>query len=49
MRELIVIGANEGLAAARAPGRVGARPTAATEELVRAARDLLPDPGRSIT
>lgn len=39
----------EGLAAARARGRVGGRPTVATEEVVRAARDLLPDPGRSIT
>ncbi|MEV5084460.1 hypothetical protein AB0K74_38690, partial [Streptomyces sp. NPDC056159] len=30
-------------------GRVGGRPTVATEEVIRAARDLLPDPGRSIT
>ncbi|MFD7402275.1 recombinase family protein [Streptomyces sp. NPDC059866] len=45
IRELIVIGTNEGLAAAR----VGGRPTVATEEVIRAARDLLPDPGRSIT
>ncbi|MFF8995495.1 recombinase family protein [Streptomyces sp. NPDC014983] len=49
IRELIVIGTNEGLAAARARGRVGGRPSVATEEVVRAARDLLPDPGRSIT
>ncbi|MFE3788100.1 hypothetical protein [Streptomyces goshikiensis] len=49
IRELIVIGANEGLAAARARGRVGGRSTVATEEVIRAARDLLPDPGRSIT
>ncbi|WP_425555535.1 recombinase family protein [Kitasatospora kazusensis] len=49
IRELIVIGTNEGLAAARARGRVGGRPTVATEEVIRAARDLLPDPGRSIT
>ncbi|MEU8784451.1 helix-turn-helix domain-containing protein [Streptomyces sp. NPDC048637] len=35
--------------AARARGRVGGRPTAATEEVIRAARDLLRDPGRSIT
>ncbi|MGX4694788.1 recombinase family protein [Streptomyces sp. JNUCC 63] len=48
IRELIVIGTNEGLAAARARGRVGGRPTVATEEVIRAARDLLPDPGRSI-
>ncbi|MFD9716136.1 recombinase family protein [Streptomyces sp. NPDC059076] len=49
IRELIVIGTNEGLAAARARGRVGGRPTIATEEVIRAARNLLPDPGRSIT
>ncbi|MET9080020.1 recombinase family protein [Streptomyces sp. NPDC004232] len=49
IRELIVIGAKEGLAAARARGRVGGRPSVATEEIIRAARDLLPDPGRSIT
>jgi DNA invertase Pin-like site-specific DNA recombinase len=47
IRELIVIGTNEGLAAARA--RVGGRPSVATDEVIRAARDLLPDPGRSIT
>ncbi|MFD8790858.1 hypothetical protein [Streptomyces vinaceus] len=40
---------NEGLAAARERGRVGGRPSVATEEVIRAARDLLPDPGRSIT
>jgi DNA invertase Pin-like site-specific DNA recombinase len=49
IRELIVIGTKEGLAAARARGRVGGRPSVATEEIIRAARDLLPDPGRSIT
>ncbi|MCX4520261.1 recombinase family protein [Streptomyces anulatus] len=49
IRELIVIGTNEGLAAARGRGRVGGRPSVATEEIIRAARDLLPDPGRSIT
>lgn len=49
IRELIVIGTNEGLAAARARGRVGGRPSVATEEVIKAARDLLPDPGRSIT
>ncbi|MBA9043272.1 MULTISPECIES: recombinase family protein [Streptomyces] len=43
--EFIVIGTNMGLVA----DRVGGRPTVATEEVVRAARDLLPDPGRSIT
>ncbi|MEV6995821.1 recombinase family protein [Streptomyces sp. NPDC093228] len=49
IRELIVIGTEEGLAAARARGRVGGRPSVATEEIIRAARDLLADPGRSIT
>ncbi|MDQ1051524.1 recombinase family protein [Streptomyces sp. V4I2] len=49
IRELIVIGTKEGLAAARARGRVGGRPSVATEEIIRAARDLLPNPGRSIT
>ncbi|MFC7884754.1 recombinase family protein [Streptomyces sp. NPDC057376] len=49
VRELIVIGTNEGLAAARARGRIGGRPTVATEEVIRAARGLLPGPGRSIT
>ncbi|WP_058043850.1 recombinase family protein [Streptomyces roseifaciens] len=49
IRELIVIGTNEGLAAARERGRVGGRPSVATEEVIRAARDLLPAPGRSIT
>ncbi|WP_168724410.1 recombinase family protein [Streptomyces sp. A1547] len=43
IRELIVIGTNEGLVAART--RVGGRPTVATEEVIKAARDLLPDPG----
>ncbi|GHG63071.1 hypothetical protein [Streptomyces griseocarneus] len=46
IRELIVIGTNEGLAAARA--RVGRRPTVATKEVIRVARDLFPDLGRSI-
>jgi DNA invertase Pin-like site-specific DNA recombinase len=49
IRKLIVIGTNEGLAAARARVRVGGRPSATTEEVIRAARDLLPDPDRSIT
>ncbi|MEV0666225.1 recombinase family protein [Actinomadura luteofluorescens] len=49
IRELIVRGIHEGLAAARARGRVGGRPTVATEEVIRAARDLLPDSGRFIT
>jgi TnpA family transposase len=42
-------GSNEGLAAARARGRVGGRPSVATEELIRAARDMLPNPENSIT
>ncbi|WP_406199614.1 TetR/AcrR family transcriptional regulator [Streptomyces sp. NBC_01017] len=29
--------------------RVGGRPSIATEEIIRAACDLLPDPGRSTT
>ncbi|MFR9794092.1 recombinase family protein [Streptomyces sp. MB22_4] len=49
IRELIVIGTNEGLAAARARGRVGGRPTVATPEIIRAARDMLPNPENSIT
>ena len=48
-RELVVQGTREGLAAACARGKVGGRPTVATEEVIRAARDLLPDPNRSIT
>ena len=48
-KKLIVQGTREGLAAARARGRVGGRPPVATEEVIRAARDLLPDSGRSIT
>ncbi|MFI5991933.1 hypothetical protein ACIBAC_08810 [Streptomyces sp. NPDC051362] len=42
-------GTREGLAAARARDRVRGRPTVATDEVIKAARDLLPDPGRSIT
>lgn len=49
IREVIVQDTREGLAAARARGRVGGRPTVATEEVLKAARDLLLDPGRSIT
>lgn len=49
IRELIVAGTNEGLAAARARGRTGGRPTVANAQLLKAARDLLPDPGRSVT
>ncbi|MGW2938489.1 hypothetical protein ACWDA7_43495 [Streptomyces sp. NPDC001156] len=32
-----------------ARGRVGGHPTVATEEVIKAAHDLLPDPDRSIT
>ncbi|WP_344886657.1 recombinase family protein [Nonomuraea antimicrobica] len=49
IRELIVAGTHEGLAAAKARGRTGGRPTVVTAELLKAARDLLPDPGRSVT
>ncbi|WP_231591367.1 recombinase family protein [Saccharothrix sp. ST-888] len=49
IRELIVSGTREGLDAARARGRVGGRPTVATPEIIRAARDMLPNPENSIT
>ncbi|MEV4167340.1 recombinase family protein [Nonomuraea dietziae] len=49
IRELIVAGTHEGLAAARARGRTGGRPTVVNAELLKAARDLLPDPQRSVT
>lgn len=49
VRELIVTGAKEGLAACPHPCRVGGRPSVATVEIIRAARDLLPYPGHSIT
>lgn len=48
IRELIVQGTNEGLAAARARGRVGGRPSVVNDKLLRAARDLLPNPENSI-
>ncbi|MFF3431366.1 recombinase family protein [Streptomyces sp. NPDC002602] len=44
IRELIVQGTNEGLAAARARGRVGGRPSVVNDKLLRAARDMLPNP-----
>ncbi|WP_116209336.1 recombinase family protein [Streptomyces olivoreticuli] len=47
IRELIVAGTHEGLAAAR--GKVGGRPTVVNEELIRAARDMLPNPANSVT
>ncbi|WP_206050678.1 recombinase family protein [Nocardioides speluncae] len=49
IRELIVAGTHEGLAAARARGRVGGRPTVVDADLIRAARDLLPNPEHSVT
>jgi DNA invertase Pin-like site-specific DNA recombinase len=49
IRELIVIGANEGLAAARARDRVGGRPSAVNPDIIRAARDMLPNTETSIT
>lgn len=49
IRELIVAGTREGLAAARARGRVGGRPSVATQDIIRAARDMLPNPEASIT
>ncbi|WP_431904264.1 recombinase family protein [Nonomuraea sp. bgisy101] len=49
IRELIVDGTREGLAAARQRGRVGGRPTVVDAGLLRATRDLLPNPEHSIT
>jgi DNA invertase Pin-like site-specific DNA recombinase len=48
IRELIVAGTREGLAAARARGRTGGRPTVVDAQLLRAARDLLPNPEHSV-
>ncbi|GAA3167677.1 hypothetical protein GCM10010466_67850 [Planomonospora alba] len=48
IRELIVAGTREGLAAAKARGRIGGRPTVVTPEILRAARDPLPNPEHSI-
>ncbi|MEV1013254.1 recombinase family protein [Micromonospora sp. NPDC049801] len=48
IRELIVSGTREGLAAARARGRGGGRPTVINAELIRSARDLLPNPDASV-
>lgn len=49
IRELVVSNTREGLALARARGRIGGRPTVVTPELIRAARDMLADPEQSIT
>lgn len=48
IRELIVSGTHEGLAAARARGRVGGRPSVINAEILRAARDMLPNPEASV-
>ncbi|RZU48835.1 DNA invertase Pin-like site-specific DNA recombinase [Krasilnikovia cinnamomea] len=48
IRELIVSGTREGLAAARARGRVGGRPTVMDADLLRSARDMLPNPDVSV-
>ncbi|MCX4554575.1 recombinase family protein [Streptomyces sp. NBC_01500] len=48
IRELIVAGTHEGLAAARARGKTGGRPTVVNVELIRAARDMLPNPENSV-
>lgn len=49
IRELIVAGTREGLAAARARRRVGGRPSVVNADLIRAARDMLPNPEYSVT
>lgn len=48
IRELIVQGTNEGLAAARARGRVGGCPNVVNDKLLPAARNMLPNPDNSI-
>ncbi|MGW2082300.1 recombinase family protein [Streptomyces sp. NPDC001939] len=49
IRELIVQGTHEGLAAARARGERFGRPPAMTEEQIRHARSMLADPEASVT
>ncbi|MEV4180488.1 recombinase family protein [Streptosporangium canum] len=49
IRELIVAGTREGLAAARVRGWGGGRPSVVTPDLLRVARDMLPNPEHSIT
>lgn len=48
IRDLIVNGTHDGLAAARARGRIGGRPSVVDAELIRRARALLPDPEQSV-
>lgn len=48
IRELIVEGTREGLAAAKAQGRTGGRPSVVDPQLLAQARDLLPNPEHSI-
>ncbi|MCD0445909.1 recombinase family protein [Glycomyces sp. A-F 0318] len=48
IRELIVEGTREGLAAAKVQGRTGGRPTVVDAQLLAQARDLLPNPEHSI-
>ncbi|GGZ18617.1 hypothetical protein GCM10010327_57250 [Streptomyces nitrosporeus] len=43
IRERIVQGTDEGLAAARARGRFGGQPSVVNDKLLRAARDMLPN------
>jgi DNA invertase Pin-like site-specific DNA recombinase len=49
VRELIVSATREGLDAARARGKVGGRPSVVNADIIRAARDMLPNPEHSIT
>jgi DNA invertase Pin-like site-specific DNA recombinase len=49
IRELIVQGTNEGLAAARASGQRLGRPPAMTSEQVRHARDMLTRPDATVS
>ncbi|MDA1386956.1 MULTISPECIES: recombinase family protein [Glycomyces] len=48
VRELIVENNREGLDATKAQGRTGGRPTVVDAKLLAAARDLLPNPERSV-
>ncbi|GAA2415783.1 hypothetical protein GCM10010255_62630 [Streptomyces coeruleofuscus] len=47
IRELIISGIRDGLDAARARGRVVGRPTVVNDDILRVARDLLPNPEHS--